>query len=197
MITPDIISHKTLEKDVCDYLQSENFHCTEITYHSVMPKDIVKRLSGLFTPTSLCIRGRSDRIAIHKTEDKCFLWEAKTHSGGSAPHNMAIEALPLCHYRLASKLGVKCVYIYRDASIEIEGAFLADYSIPVDKIIIPTRRLTEEGAKFYKETFEQEFPGVKQIPLDFCGGSGDPFIIIEKKNLSFLQDYKTLIKNLK
>ena len=108
----DYKPHKNLEDDVTDYLLDKGFIVHQSTYHEVMPRVLARILSLRFSLTALYLRGRADRIAIHRELPIEFEWEAKTHARKDK-RDLTIEALPLVHHMAKSRLGVDCLYAAR------------------------------------------------------------------------------------
>ncbi len=190
MITPDYIPHKNLETDVKDFLESRNYLIYEATYHAIATTEIRDILRTRFTPTSLYLRGRADRIAIHKTLTLEFEFECKTHISRDY-HDCTIELLPLIHHLSKSKLGVKCFYAYRDNTFSpaIECGFWIDQLPKIREIWIPPRRTNnipwfDELARFW----------LPDIPVSHnaVGGSGDPFLIIDESIVKSLPHWQLL-----
>lgn len=210
MITPDYKPHKKLESGVRDFLKSHNFLIYEATYHAVADKEIKDLLSTRFTPTALYLRGRADRIAIHKTKSIEFEFECKTHENPSF-HDCTIEMLPLIHHLSKSKLGVKCLYIYRDdiprvyrilegpkkglcdrTSIPIECGFWVDQLPSVREIRIPPHERND--VDWFTKLARTWFPGVEINYKPIRGGTKDPFLIIDQSIIETYPHWQILIK---
>lgn len=205
MITPDYKPHKKLESDVRDFLKSHNFLFYEATYHAVADKEVKDLLATRFTPTALYLRGRADRIAIHKTKPIEFEFECKTHEN-TRFHDCTIEMLPLIHHLSKSKLGVKCLYTYRDdiprvyqisekeygrTSIPIECGFWVDQLPVVREIRIPPRKTND--IDWFEQLAKNWFPGIA-INYKDVGGTGDPFLIIDQPIIETYPHWQILIK---
>lgn len=187
-------SHNTLEIDVTEYLERNEFYVDDWTYHTRLPKPIARLLSIRFDATSLYLRARADRIAIHKELPVVFEWEAKTHES-RRKHNIALEALPLIHHMSKAKLGVKCLYVYRDDKIDPirEVGFWVHGLPPIDVVMIPDR-WAEEEVRWYRSVIEQGLPGIHIVENIAVGGTGDPFVIINEDYIDYLPHWQDLIE---
>jgi len=184
-----------LEETVKEFLTAHRFLTDEATYHSVMQPEISLRLSRIYTPTALYVRGRADRIAVHKEQDIVFEWEAKTWYE-SRKHNMALEALPICHHLVSAELGVKCLYAYRDSKCGYDVGFWIHELPPVQVIFIPGR-WDSQMIEWFKNQFRMIFPLVETRQIEVKrGSSGDPFIIVNEEDVKKLPDWRDLIREL-
>jgi hypothetical protein len=190
-ILPSHQPHKNLEIEVGEFLESRGFYLSSSTYHDVMPDEISERLSRIYTPTSLYVRGRADKLAIHKTKNLVFEWEAKTH-GGSPFHNMALEVMPFIHHLTRAQHHVKCLYCYRDPEMGYEcGFWIHDH--PQIKAIKLPRRWNGGLRRWFIEQFELFLP---HVPVNDCkgtGGSDDPFLVIHEYYAKHLPDWRDLV----
>lgn len=189
--------HARLVQDVSDYLEGMDYLLGEGTYHEAMPAAMRQRLSRLFTPTSLYVRGRADRTAAHKSADICFLWEAKTNPGRH--ENVVIEALPLLHHVTLSRAAdVDCLYVYRDLGDGFDGGFWSSKVPTIQKILIPDKWGIDLDL-FFRRTFRRCFPDVDiRDSRHNSSGSGDPFIVIEKavRDKEMFDDWKREVSDL-
>jgi hypothetical protein len=186
-----------LENDVKEYLDTLDYDIGELTYHNVLPEQMIKRLRVLNDPTSLCIRTRADRIAVRRIDPPAtFYWEAKTHDG-SEWHNMAIEAIPLINHIKEAESKVRCLYVYRDDNLEkpIEVGFWVADMPPINKAIIPNRWNGEE-AEYFKEEIGKYLNPRKMIVGTNPKGTGDPFAVINEYYLRALPHWTDLIQEL-
>jgi hypothetical protein len=181
--------HNSLETDVNEFLKSNNFITCSATYHDVMPTDAVKILQYRFDMTSLYIRGRADRIAIHKTIPITFEWECKTHINQKYK-DLTIELLPLAHHISKVELGVDCLYIFRTDIAE--GGFWANDLPEIRQIWMPPRKEYEKLRDLFKRIIENIYK-TKKITESVVSGSGDPFLIIDKSVIVNLPDWRKLI----
>jgi len=173
--------HEKLEQDVTALLENLGFLVDASTYHESMRKDTVARLKNVNTPTAFYVRGKADRIAVHKHRDICFMWEAKTNSDPRKRRNAAFEAMPLATHM---KHGQRCLYVYRDIVSGFEGGFSVNRIPPVSRILMPKRWGTNLVG-YFTETLEGAFPGtpISEINWRPGQGSGDPFVLVEEENL--------------
>ena len=191
-ISVDNKNHKSLERRVMDHLNSRNFMTASATYHDVMPKEIKDRLSRLFDLTSLYLRGRSDRIAVHKILPITFEWEAKTHVN-SKYQDLTVEALPMMQHIIKSWLGVKCLYVFEINGNE--GGFWVHEIPQIRCAWIPPRREYEEHREFFIKRVRWLFKDMN-IVENPVGGTGDPFFIIDKEQIARLINWRILIDEL-
>jgi len=190
-ITPDFVPHKTLESDVKSYLESRNYLIYEATYHAIASVETRNILSRRFTPTALYLRGRADRIAIHKEYTFEFEFECKTHLN-SKYHDMTLELLPLIHHLSKSKLGVKCLYIYRHK--DMECGFWMDELPQIRQIWIPPARWqTQQSIAWFESISNIFFDGI-DIVTSAVAGTGDPFLIIDESTVKNLVHWQSLIE---
>ena len=114
MIKPDYKPHSDLQDRVSTYLISRGFVVDDAPYHEKMTREVSDRLKQQRNPTALYLRGRADRVAVHKILDLSFEWECKTHSSRKYS-DICIEAMPFFHHRSRYEMsGVKCLYIYEN-----------------------------------------------------------------------------------
>jgi len=190
--TPDNPEHIQLENDVRKYLSGLGFLTDEATYHSVMNPKVKDRLSHIYTPTSLYIRGRADRIAVHTQYDIVFEWEAKTHTSKKY-HDMTLEALPLCHHLAKIQLDVECLYVYRDSIVGYDCGFWVKDIPPIRVIMIP-ERWGRAKSDWFKDQFTRFWPETKIRTTPAYGGSGDPFVIIDQSIVAKLSHWQDCIR---
>jgi len=191
-ILPGGPEHKKLEEDVQDFLQERKFIVTEATYHTVLPTIARVRLQEVYSPTALYVRGRADRIAIHKRRDIVFEWEAKTHESEEY-HDMTLEALPLCHHLIKAQLDVECLYVYRNPHKNHEVGFWIRDLPAIRNIMIPERRWSSEQVNWFESQFRSLLPETKIIRITRSRGTGDPFLIIDESVVSKLFHWKDCI----
>ncbi len=192
---PDYEPHKTLENDVADYLKQKGFIIHSSTYHDVMNENLSNLISKRFTPTTLYIRARADQMAFHMTKKIDFEWECKTHANRKY-NDIAIEMLPLAHHISKSKLDVKCLYCYRNPFENCNYGFWASNIPEIRQINIPKAPQTKDLWNWFEYQANQNFPNVKIYRTEFYNGSGDPYILIDSRQLLKLLDWKILIDNL-
>ncbi len=192
-IDPSYKPHIQLEEQATEYLLNRDFLVfTGGTYHQSMPDKIVKILQNRYSLTALYLRSRADRIAIHKIKQIEFEFECKTHSN-SEFEDIVLEALPIVHYILKSRLGVRCLYIYHNPFIEQHCGFWINNIPTIWKIYIPSRWTGERRTDFNK-IFNEFFPNI-YIKESKTAGSNDQFIIIQKNVARQLPTWQSLIDN--
>jgi hypothetical protein len=184
------LPHKFLESEANEYLQANNFETCSLPYYEFMPEKAINLLKFRFDMTSLYIRGRSDRLAIHKSLPITFEYEAKTH-GNTKYQDLAIELLPLMHHISESKLGVECLYILK--TVFGNGGFWINKIPAIRNFWIPPRKEYDELRNIFKNIIYVQFGDV-HILEGLVGGSGDPFVIIDRSIVRNLPDWHDLIK---
>jgi hypothetical protein len=184
--------HDRCEQDVIQYLQSLGFLLGEATYHEVMEKVAKDRLASIYSPTSLYIRGRADRIAVHQTKPIVFEWEAKTHNPGPY-HDMLIELLPILHHLKRAELGVRCLYVYNDYEKGYDVGFWTN-GMPTVRQVYLTPRFTPELKGVVDNAIAEYFPHTTVRQTTGTKGSNDPFLIVDESTVRSLPNWKTLVE---
>ena len=187
--------HDDFETLVRDELQSMGFFCPNaVTYHEAMQHEAIRLLQERYSGTSLYIRTRADRIAIHKSCQLEFEWEAKTIPSHQC--NLAIEALPILHHMTKADLGVRCLYVCRNLKTRDEFGFWTDNPPSFSRVMIPTR-WDDFTREWFTHIFEMFLPNVPiQTPRANRGrtrGSGDPFLIVNQDVVDTLPDWRGLV----
>lgn len=175
-ITPQDKNHARLIIKVSEYLEEKNYLVDDAAYHDTMPELISKRLSQIYTPTSMYIRGRADRIAVHKTKDIVFEWDAKTSAGSK---NCNVELYPIINHIM---VGAKCLYAYKNKYTMQEVGFWIDKLPPIEVIIIPSRWDNHPMGDWYYDLSKKYFDAEIKRGVN-TGGSGDPYIILDIRGL--------------
>ena len=201
-------THKALEQDAIDLFKEYGFSISEATYHSVMDDSVVKILQDLWTPTALYLRGRADRVAVRKSPPMALQWEAKTHESKKY-HDMTLEVLPVCAYLALCRLGIDCLYVYRDPpTIKNKEIVHLGYekgfwicNIPDPRVIMipqrwPTQALNQVWTEKCKDRIRSFFPDTPIRITNQNYGSGDPFLIIDESVVVNLPDWREIIKGL-
>jgi hypothetical protein len=140
-----------------------------------MSEPVKLALSRCYDAAALYVRGRADRVAVKGP--RCILFEAKTNAGKWP--RASIEALPLVHY---IRLGMPCLYIYRDMKDGFEASFWTTDMPTIDVVLIPHRWPSAIGA-FFTTQFRSVWPDVEIASLPGTNGSGDPFVCITRESL--------------
>lgn len=183
--------HDALEIEVCSFFESLGFLTEEATYHAVMSQPVKERLTSIYEPTSLYIRGRADRIAVHKTYQLVWEWEAKTHNPGPY-HDMVIELLPMLHHLKKAELGVRCLYAYRDTRLGIDAGFWTD-SLPEVREVFLTPRFHTSLLDVVLPQVKRYMPNARIEYRKATRGSNDPFLIIDQQTICSLPSWQQLI----
>jgi hypothetical protein len=198
IIKPGDQQHTELEWEIAQFIIEHGGITAKGAYHDVMPKIIIERLRKDFSWTGQYLRGRSDRIAIFKN-GKSFQWEAKTHKS-KMYRDMTLEALPLAHHILDSKLGVKCLYCHQDLyDHNHHKGFWVDDMPCVRDIQIPKilgsgwLKFSQDGQEELRRMLRLIWPNVPVYFPEKTRGSGDAFIVIEEYEKQSLKDWHDLI----
>jgi len=174
---------------VNEYLEGLGYLTGSFAYHDVMPLPIKNRLQYLFTFTSLYIRGRADRVAVHKSSNDVFEYEVKTHN--KKGNDLLIELLPFLHHLNKSRLGVRCLYIFNVQNQQ--GGFWIDKYPPIRIVMIPSN---DHWHDLQNELYKMSvgiLPDIKIVKVGEVNGSGDPFLIIDKVEIAKLPHWKEII----
>lgn len=191
-ISTDNQNHKSLEVRVNEYLTEHGYITASATYHDVMPDAIKRILMNRFDFTSLYIRGRADRIAVHKVKNITFEWEVKTHQR-TGKNDLTIEALPMLHHIIKDKLGVRCLYIFNVNGIE--GGFWVRDMPAIRCTFVPPRPAYQPIRNELISMVKTIYPTMDIVEMP-VGGTGDPFFIIDKEQIVRLIDWRILVDEL-
>jgi hypothetical protein len=184
--------HAELQSDVMRFAESLGFITDEATYHTVMGPETVRRLQFLDTETTLYIRGRADRICVHKTQPIAFEVECKTKPPSSGGKDWTIEAHPLAiHCMLSVVAGVDCLYAYRDVVTGFECGFWCSEIPPIRDLFFTSRN------PFLQPRIEQMLwygstdYNIKKIQSG--AGSNDHFAVIDISVARNLPNWRSLL----
>lgn len=186
-ITVDFAAHTALELEFDEYLRSMGFLTFAAPYHETMPPEIQRRLQFRDSYTSLYLRARADRVAIHENLPLEFEWEVKTHDN-SRYSDLCIELLPLLHHIQKASLGVRCLYVFRIPHTNTDGCFWVHRRPPVRDAWITSR-----GGKFLAKWTAELIPEANQIHRDPRGGTKDPFVVIDKAEVSKQRNWRVAV----
>jgi len=175
-IDPNDPHHLALERDIITFAESHDWVIGSATYHSVMPQPVQLALQRCWDPAALYVRARADRVAVK--ENDCRLFEAKTNSGQW--NRAAIEANPICHY---IRLGIPCLYIYRDYKDGFEAAFWTTAMPCIDVVFLPDR-WDAALRRYFRGQFRDVWPDVEIQSLSSVNGSCDPYVVISRESLT-------------
>jgi hypothetical protein len=174
------------------FAESLGFITDEATYHTVMGPETVRRLQFLDTETTLYIRGRADRICVHKTQPIAFEVECKTKPPSSGGKDWTIEAHPLAiHCMLSVVAGVDCLYAYRDVVTGFECGFWCSEIPPIRDLFFTSRN------PFLQPRIEQMLwygstdYNIKKIQSG--AGSNDHFAVIDISVARNLPNWRSLL----
>lgn len=187
-ITVDFAAHTTLESEFDAYLRSLGFLTFAAPYHETMPPEIQRRLQFRDSYTSLYLRARADRVAVHETLPLEFEWEVKTHDN-SRYADLCIELLPFLHHIQKANLGVRCLYVFRIPHTSFDGCFWVHRRPPVREVWITSRAGSSLAAKA-----AQLIPEARIVQRDPRGGTKDPFVIIDKAQVSQQKNWRVAVQ---
>jgi len=200
-ISPNNRTHGALEDDVIVYLaQKRLVWMKRHTYHAEYPgshervwsKSFTDRLKTCNCPFAQRIRGSPDICVLHPKLDIGFYCEAKTHLEQSM-HDMTLEALPLCFNARESKVGIKCLYTYRDPQRGYDNGFWADDLPKIRSVKIPRVPKNENLFDFIKE-LSMKFLCCERVDwVKPSQGSNDAFAIIDENLVRVLPNWRERI----
>ena len=112
---PDMQKHEKFIKTIDNELQKMDFNeSIPMGYHDIMPEKMVDLLKTRYDETSLYLRGRTDRISIHKNKALTLIWDGKLHESKKW-HDCCIEFYQFRTYFVLSECcQVRFLYIYCD-----------------------------------------------------------------------------------
>lgn len=175
MAHPSDPHHAALEADVIAHATANAWAVGSATYHTVMPEPVRLALQRCWDPAALYVRGRADRVAVK--DQRCVLFETKTNSGRYL--RASIEALPVSFY---IRLGVRCLYVYRDVKDGFEAAFWTDAMPSIDVIFLPDR-WTTQLRQFFRDQFRHVWPDAAIQPIHAVNGSNDPYLCVSRESM--------------
>jgi hypothetical protein len=190
-ISPDYAPHQTLERRVADYLHESEFETGNSTYHETYAPALRRILQRTFEPTSLYIRAKADRVAAHRTLPLVFEWDAKTHKS-SQYADCTLEVLPIALHLANAAFDVRCLYAYHNPFTGHECGFWIHDMPRVRAIHIPDR-WTPPLKKWFGMMFFSYFPDTPVRETRWRGGSGDPYLIIDRYDVEQLPHWQSLI----
>lgn len=181
--------HKTLETRVKSYLEERGYYVHEATYHATLPEKMSQLLSRRFDMTSLYLRARADRIALHLMIPVQFEWEVKTHANPRY-NDLTIELLPLAHHMAKAELGVQVLYVFNVNGRE--GGFWVHKMPPARVIFLPPRAEYNPFLWHFRNICAKYFRNVP-VQEKEVNGSRDPFVIFDKAEIAKLRHWQDLI----
>lgn len=177
MVNPNDPHHAALEAEIIAHAIDHQWVIGEATYHSVMPDPVRRALQRCWDPAALYVRGRADRVAVRGQQ--CVLFESKTNSGKHL--RASIEALPVSHY---VRIGVPCLYVYRDIKDAFESAFWTTAMPRIDVVFIPAD-WSDPMKRYFRREFHITWPEADIQDLAWSvNGSNDPFMLISRDALA-------------
>jgi len=192
-ISPDNPNHRKLEDDVVDYLESKGYKTFSQPYHEVLGSGVVRILSNRYDPTALYLRARADRTAIHLSKCIQFEFDAKTHENKKYK-DMTLELYPSVLHLRKARLGIKCLYCYRDPYLNIDKGFWFDEFPNVRSVTIPPAQRMNHLRDWFKKMVSYYFPDISIYEPGYKqNGSGDPYLIIDYHEILKMKHWKELI----
>jgi hypothetical protein len=184
--------HEEFQNEVVQWLENQDFIIVKQPYHDVMPDHVTRILQGRWSLTALYLRGRSDRLAIHKFLPVEFEWEVKTTPEKSNWLNCSLEAWPLVHHIAKARLGVDCLYLYKNLKTDEECGFWMNNLPEVHKVKIPPRPEYDDVRDLITDELRAYFPRARFDGAN-VQGTGDPFVIILRSVIQRLPHWQDLI----
>jgi len=89
-----------------------------MTYHECLPAATADRLREIYTPQSLYLRSRADRVAIHTAYPLVFEFDLKTHVNRKY-QDMTLELTPIIGHIAKRRAGADCLYAYWNPYLQI------------------------------------------------------------------------------
>jgi hypothetical protein len=175
MANPNDPHHAALEAEIIACATTYAWVVGSATYHTVMADPVVLALQRCWDPAALYIRGRADRVAVK--DQRCVLFEAKTNSG-CWPRG-AFEALPIRHY---IRVGVPCLYVYRDMKDGFEAAFWTTAMPAIDVIFLPDQ-WAPSLLRYFRDRFQEMWPDVEVLHIPAVNGSNDPYLVLSRASM--------------
>jgi hypothetical protein len=197
-------NHDVLEKEIDKKMQDNGYLGIAMAYHDILPDDIKKIITKNYSPTSIDIRTRNDRVYVRTDGKDVIFAEMKTHV--SLKYNdCCLELDPFVRHLLASWVGTECIYIYRNPNQHdnTTRSFYVndDAKNMVSKIYIPQlERLGEDENKkrneHYMQIANRFFHGIHvflspHIPKG-DERSGDPYLVIHSEVINRCKSFEEL-----
>ena len=171
-------NHAALEAEILEILESRGYLVASAPYHDRMPSALVRALSCNSFPTSLYLRTRADRVAVNPGNGQVFEWEAKTRDSSSS--GMLLEALPLAFHIVQARYAVRCLYAFRNVRLGTNYGFWCRRAPAIEEIVIPTGNKVPNAVYWFKEVFDDAFPGIPVRTTTRVCGSNDPYAVIDR-----------------
>lgn len=193
-ITPGYQQHEAIQDEVVRYLENAGFYVVSQTYHDAMPKYVSRLLQYRYSPAALFVRSRADRMAIHKSRDVMFEFEAKSHFNDDFM-NLTCEAMPfLDHVLKWRNNGIDCLYAFTVKGRG--GGFWVSNHPAVRDVRIPSNtRYTPAAINMLERKVNTLLPGVKVLRPRSVNGSGDPFLVIGEREVMSAQTWVDAINS--
>ena len=183
--------HDNFLAEVEFWLNANDFYTDKVAYHDKMSDEVKERIMKMYNTTCEYLRHRMDRIAIHKTKDVGFEWDAKTNKGNY--NDLTIDLIPFAYSISKASLGIKCLYVFKNKNTLKEIGFWADELPKIKCVMIPTQKWTEGQIKHSEAIAQVYLPNIDIVYPPFTNGSDDPFIIIKQEELEKCSEWKSLV----
>jgi hypothetical protein len=186
--------HSRFENTVKTFLHERDFLTASATYHDVFPDEMRELMQRRFERTTMLIRARADRFAIHRTMPIAFEWDAKTHIT-PRHEDITIELIPLVSHMAKSNLGARAMFAHfnpYNARHPHSGFWVNDMP-PVRVIMIPAAKWTPVQIAWFESLCSTYFPTVATRNIT-SQGSGDPFAIFDSSIVQELPSWQELIE---
>lgn len=192
-------NHSPLEAETTAYLKELGFLAVSAPYHKTMPPDVQKAIHSNFDISGNYIRGRADRILIHKDSGFICQIEFKSPSYYHQKPVLYIEAMPLALHIYHSRIGIPTLIVYRDPYRRQTAAFWADHnSISfIEEVRIPPK--DKVNRTLYERKLRQLFgeyytPPIRQLNYLSTRGSNDPYAVLNLETITrYSKDLKKLL----
>lgn len=191
---PDMKFHNQFEQKIADWLDGQGFSTFQVPYHEYMDEMTSRVLASRWSPTALYLRGRADRVAIHRSLPVEFEWEAKTHENAKY-QDITLEVLPLIYHRIKAEMGVKCLYVCLDRHLQRQNGFWVHELPFIRTVYLPSRNRDISLTEYYKAIIESHFPS-RLKETGPTGGSGDPYAVISAQVARNLPHWQSLVEKL-
>lgn len=189
----DFPYHQKLEAQARQQLEQRGFQISSLTYHERLSEDMAARLKDIYTPSALYLRSRADQIAVHTVHPLVFEYDLKTHTNPKY-QDMTLELTPLVGHLAKRDIGGDCLYAYWNPYLKdlpVKGFWISNLP-PAREIHIP-KRWNGFLLEHFQRITRAFFPGIPVYRKGGGGGSGDPYLIVDKSAVHALPRWCDLI----
>lgn len=184
----NLAEHNQFEAGACLEMNVLGFDVLSACYHEVFGALLTERLKAIDSATAWYIRGRADRVAIHRQLPLVFEMEFKSRRGTT--DGLMLPLVQFLHHVAQSALGVRCLY-----AADVNGkrvGFWANSAIPACWVAIPRKWGADQATWMYRMT-KTYFPKITFQRGDY-NGSNNPFIVIDKEDVVKMPDWVGLVE---